>query len=122
MLLETPCCDSVGKHKESSFIAHFLIEPFDQQFVLVIQHGVESGSADVAIARTVNGVAELHVVSRHGFRDRIGGSSHLKKATRHFLPRADLRKSSVAFAIEIYLERFLVRSDIHFRLHASKKS
>jgi hypothetical protein len=41
----------------------------------------------------------------------------MKKATRYFLPRADFGKGSIAFGIEINLERFLIRSDIHLGFH-----
>ena len=41
----------------------------------------------------------------------------MKKATRYFLPRADFGKGPIAFGIEINLERFLIRSDIHLSFH-----
>ena len=41
----------------------------------------------------------------------------MKKATRHFLPRADFGKGTVALGIEINLERFLIRPDIHLSFH-----
>src|SRR5213082_2558886 len=41
----------------------------------------------------------------------------MKKATRYFLPRADFGKGPIAFGIEINLERFLIRSDIHLGFH-----
>ena len=41
----------------------------------------------------------------------------MKKATRYFLPGADFGKGPIALGIEINLERFLVRSDIHLGFH-----
>ena len=41
----------------------------------------------------------------------------MKKATRYFLTRADFSKGPVALGIEINLERFLIRSDIHLGFH-----
>jgi hypothetical protein len=41
----------------------------------------------------------------------------MKTATRYFLPRADFGKGPIAFGIEINLERFLIRPDIHLSFH-----
>ena len=41
----------------------------------------------------------------------------MKKATRYFLPRANFSKGPIALGIEINLERFLIRSDIHLGFH-----
>lgn len=41
----------------------------------------------------------------------------MKKATRYFLTRADFSKGPVALEIEINLERFLIRPDIHLSFH-----
>ena len=86
----------------------------------MVEHRLEPGAADVAIGRAVNRVAELHVVGRHRFCDRAGGAADLKKSPRHFLAGANFGKRSVAFPIEIDLERLLVRSDIHLRVHRFK--
>src|SRR5262249_27006496 len=44
------------------------------------------------------------------------------KTTRHFLTAADLGKCPVLCAIEVNLERFSVRSDIHLRFHSNPSS
>ena len=41
----------------------------------------------------------------------------MKKATRYFLPRANFGKGPIALGIEINLERFLIRPDIHLGFH-----
>src|SRR5437773_5634369 len=120
MLLEAARRDGVGKNKKRARVPHLLIEPLEQKPVLVVEHRLEPGPANVAIGRAINRVAELHVVSRHRLRDRAGCAANLEKATRHFLPGADFRESPVALPVEIDLERFLVRSDIHLRVHGKK--
>ena len=41
----------------------------------------------------------------------------MKKAARYFLARANFSKGPIALGIEINLERFLIRSDIHLGFH-----
>ena len=83
----------------------------------MIEHGPETNPADVAVGWTVDRVAEGHVIGRHCFRDGPGGAAYMKKAARYFLPRANFSKGPIALGIEINLERFLIRSDIHLGFH-----
>ena len=105
VLLETARRDRVGKNKKRALVAHLLVQPLDQQVILMIEHRLQPVAADVAIARAINRVAELHVVGRHGFRDRAGGAADLEKPPRHFLAGADFRKGAVFLRVEIDLER-----------------
>ena len=41
----------------------------------------------------------------------------MKKATRYFLTRADFSKGPIALGIEINLERFPIRPNIHLSFH-----
>ena len=109
-----------AKTKNVRSSPELFVEPLDQQSVLVIEHRLEPRATDVAIGRAVNRVAKLHVVGRHGLRDRAGRAADLEKAPRHFLPGADLGEGPVAFDVEIDLERFFVRSDFHLRVHRFK--
>ncbi len=117
VLLKTARRHGVGENKKGADAAELLVQAFDQQVVFVIEHGLEAGSAHVAIRRTVNRVAEGHVVGGHRFGDGPRRAAHVEKAAGHFLARADLGKGAVFLRVEVYLERFFVRPEIHFRLH-----
>ena len=106
-----------AKTKKVRSSPEFLVQAFDQQTVLVIEHGLEALSADIAVGWSVNRVAKRHVVGRHRFRDGPGRAADMEKAARHLLASADLGERSVFLRIEIDLERFLVRPDIHLRVH-----
>ena len=43
----------------------------------------------------------------------------MEKTARHFLSGADLGEGAVFICVEINLERFLVRPDIHLGLHTN---
>ena len=118
VLLETARRHRVGKNKKRALASELRVQPLDQERVFVIEHRLQTLAADVAIGRSVNRIAESHVVGRHGFRDRSRRAADVKKSPRHFLPRADLRERPVFLRVEIDLERLLVRSHIHLRVHA----
>src|ERR1039457_4606886 len=46
VLLETARCHRVGENEKCSLIAKFGIEPFDQKIVLVVEHCLQSHTAD----------------------------------------------------------------------------
>ena len=110
VLLETARRHRVGKNEKCSLIAELRIEPFEQKFVFVIEHRLEPHPADISIGRSVDRVAERHVVGRHRFGDRAGRAAHMEKPARHFLAGADLRERPVLLGVQINLERLLVRS------------
>src|SRR4029077_13657535 len=117
MLLEAARRDRIGENEEDPVGAELLIEPLNQEAVLVIEHGRKPDPAHVTIGRAINRITEPHVIGRHRFRDRAGRPAGLKEAPRYFLSRSDLREGTVFTAIEINLERFLVRSDFHLWVH-----
>src|SRR5207253_6836069 len=71
----------------------------------VIEYRLEPGTRNIAFSVPVDGVAHLHVISRHALGDRPRGAADPEKPAHHFLPRADLGKSAVPTRIEINLER-----------------
>src|SRR6266550_2242899 len=88
----------------------------------MIEHRPETDAADITVGRSINSVAERHVVSRHRLCDCARGAADKKEPARDFLAGANFRESPVTFGVEINLERFLIRPDIHLRFHISKMS
>ena len=101
------CGHRICKDKKGRFIAARVGKPLLEQRELVFEHSQGSLPADVSSAAAVDGVAELHVVSRDGFGDRSGCAAGEKKPTSDLLPRAYLGKGAVFRAIEIDLEHLL---------------
>ena len=85
----------------------------------MVQHRLQPDAAYIAVSRTVNGIAECHVVSGHRLRDGSGRAAHVEKPARYFLARTNLGKCPIFLGIQIDLERLLVRADIHLRAHTN---
>jgi hypothetical protein len=100
----------VGKNKKAGRRAAFLLQAFQQQRVLVVQHGFQPLAADIAIGMAVNGVADGHVVGRNGLGDGAGGAADAEEPPGHLLPGADFRKGAVFGRVQIDLERLLMRA------------
>jgi hypothetical protein len=83
----------------------------------MIEHRSETDAADITVGRSINRVAERHVVSRHRLCDCARGAADKKEPPCHFLAGANFREGPVTFGVEINLERLLVRSDIHLGFH-----
>ena len=99
----------IGEDEEPRLLAALAVEPLDEQPVLVFEHRLQAGPADVAIAVPVDGVAEGHVVGRHGLGDGAGRASDAEEPARHFLARANLGERAVFDGIQVHLERLGVR-------------
>ena len=69
--------------------------------VLVVEHGFQPLTGDVALALAVNGVADGHVVSRDAFGNRAGRAAHVEEPPHHFLACADLGKRAVTALVEV---------------------
>jgi hypothetical protein len=115
--LEASGGDGIGEHKEGPMAADLFVESLDQEVVFSIQHRLQPDAPYVTISGTVDGVAERHIVGRHRFSDSAGGATHLKKPAGYLLTGPDFGERAVLLGIEINLERFFVRSDIHFGVH-----
>src|SRR5438128_679982 len=83
----------------------------------MVQHRPETDAADIPVGRSVNRVAEGHVVSRHRLCDCARGAADKKEPARDFLAGSNFREGPVTFGVEINLERLLVRPDIHLGFH-----
>ncbi len=119
VLLETSGRNGVRENKKCALVSKLFFQALQQKVVLVVEHCVQAHPTHVTIGRSVDRVAEGHVVSRHRFCNRPGGAADVKKSARYFLPRADFGERSVLRPIEIDLERLTVRPDVHLRLHAA---
>src|SRR5947199_3341296 len=94
-LFETARSDGVAEDKECFLCAEFSIQSFDQKIVLVVEHRLETDTADVAVGRSVNGVAKCHVIGRHRLGDCAGCAAHAKESARYLLSRTNFSKSAI---------------------------
>ena len=87
--------------------------------MLVIEHRVQTGAADIALGVPVNGVADRHVISRDGFGNGARRAANAKKPARHFLAGANLGEGSVFIGVQVDLKGFLMRAK-DFACHVSR--
>src|SRR5213593_4114844 len=98
----TPSCHRIREDEKARRCAPLLIQPLLQQEELASQHRLQALSADIAIARSVDRIADRHVVSGHGLGYRAGSTSNAKEPPRDFLAGPDLDTSPVLARIEVY--------------------
>src|SRR5207253_6867674 len=79
--------------------------PLDVKVKFAVEHRLESAARNVPVSLPIHGIADLHVVSRHALGDRPRRATDPEKPAHHFLPCADLGKSTVPAGIKIDLER-----------------
>src|SRR5215471_2222963 len=84
-ILKTARCDSIGEDEECFFGAEFLVETLDEKIVLVVEHRSKTHAANVTVGGSVNGVAECHIVGRHGLGDCAGCAAYAKESARYLL-------------------------------------
>ena len=61
----------------------------------MIEHCLEPHTANVAVGRSVNGVAESHVIGGHGLGDCAGCAAHAKESARYLLSRANFSEGAI---------------------------
>ena len=61
----------------------------------VIQHFLETKATDVAVGRSINCIAECHVVGGHGLGDGACCAAHAEKSPRYFLTGANFSEGPV---------------------------
>src|SRR5262245_4208529 len=84
-LLETASGNGIGEGEELSGAAPLLVQSFDQEQVLMFEHGGESPAADVAVGGAVDSIADDHVVSGNGLRNGVGSRADAEEPARYFL-------------------------------------
>src|SRR5262245_41696493 len=116
-LFEAARRDGIGEDKECLLGSKFSIQPFDQKIVFMIEHFLEPHAADVAVGRSVNGVAKCHIIGGHGLGDRAGCTANAEESARYLLSRANFSESAILRRIQIDVESLLVGPDLHLRIH-----
>src|SRR5262245_8195190 len=116
-LFETASRNGIGEDKECFLGSKLFIQPFDQKIVFMIEHFLEPHTANVAVGWSVNGVAESHVIGRHGLGDCAGCAAHAKKPARYLLSRTNFCEGAILRCIQIDMESFLVSADLHLWIH-----
>ena len=94
-LLETACGNCVSKNKECLLGAELFVKPLDQKIVLMVEHCLETHTTDVAVCRAINGIAERHVVGRHGLGDGAGCAAHAEESAGYFLAGANFSEGPI---------------------------
>src|SRR5579859_4414321 len=97
----------VSKSEESCVAAALVFEPFQEQVIFVIQHGLEPPPADIALRRTIDSVADGHIVGGNGLGHGLGGSADAKEPAGNLLPGADLREGAITPGILVDPQRLL---------------
>ncbi len=106
-----PRRDGIGEREKGGGIAAASGEAFDVQILLVVEHVLESLTADVARSFAVDGITDLHVVGGNAFCDGASRTTDAEKPAGDFLPGADLCECPVATLVEISLEGFISGGD-----------
>src|SRR4029077_5379045 len=94
-LFETARCNRVGENKECLLSAEFSIQAFNEKIIFVVEHCLETNTADVAVSRSINRVAECHVVGGHGLGDRAGCAADAEESARYFLAGANFSEGPI---------------------------
>ena len=116
-LLEAARGDRVGEDKKCFFGPKFSVESLDEEIVLVIQHCLETHAADIALRRSINRIAECHVVGRHGLGDSARCAAHAKESARYFLSRTNFSERPILGWIQIDVEGLLISANLHLWIH-----
>jgi len=95
----------IGESEERCTFAAFLTQPLHVEIKFAVEHRLEPAARNISVSVPVDGVADLHVISRHALGDRPRSAADPEKPAHHFLACADLGKSAVPTRIEINLER-----------------
>src|SRR5260370_18447219 len=94
-LFKTARRDRVGENKKCLLGAEFSIQSLEEKIVFVGEHCLETNAADVAVSRSINRVAECHVVGGHGLGDRAGCAADAEESARYFLAGANFSEGPI---------------------------
>src|SRR5207244_13249554 len=94
-VLKTAGRDRVRIHEKPGCRTPFGFEPFLKQTVFVIQHGVETMTADITVSRAIDCVAHRHVISGYGLGDRTRSAADPEAPAPYLLAGADSRGGAV---------------------------
>src|ERR1700756_3380557 len=85
----------VGENEERSIIATVLSQALHVEPKFMIEHRLKPTARNVSVSVSVDGVAYLHVVSRHALGDCPRSAADTEKPAHYFLPGANLGKGAV---------------------------
>src|SRR4030095_12141134 len=105
---ETARRNGIGEDEERFLGSKFLVQPFDQKIVFMIEHFLEPHAANVAVGRSVNGVTKCHVIGGHGLGDCAGCAAHAKESACSLRSRANFSEGAILGEIQINVESLLV--------------
>jgi hypothetical protein len=108
----------VGEGKEGAFRTDLLVEAFDEQVVLVVEHLAETLTTDEAGALPVDRVGEGHVVGRDGLGHGPSGSPDMEEKACHLLAGPDFGEGAVDRLRHVDLKGLLVRLQLELIDHA----
>src|SRR5438552_9585095 len=87
--------DCVRESEKYAFVSTRFVESLKKQIELVLQHRLKALTTDVTLTRAVNCIANGHVVSGNGLRNRTCGDCRSDKQTLDLLSRAYFGKCAV---------------------------
>src|SRR5439155_796368 len=82
----------ISESEERSVVAALLSQPLHVEVKFAIEHRLQPVARNIAVCVPVDGVAHLHVVSRHALGDCARSAADSEKPAHHFLSAADLGK------------------------------
>ena len=108
--------DGICKNKESPIISCRGSQAFDEELFFVFQHGLQALAAHIPSRGAIDGIAEGHVVGRHGFCNRSSCTPCGEKLAGHFLPRSDFGECAVESIVQIHPQRLASGPSIGVRV------
>ena len=97
--------NGIRKNKESPVVSCCGSQAFDEELLLVFQHGLEALAAHIAARGTIDGVAEGHVVGGHGFCNSSSSTSCREEVPGHLLTGSDFGECAVESVVQIHPQR-----------------
>src|SRR5258708_36046075 len=92
--LKVQSLNRISKRKKTRGF-YSMRQPFGEQLIFMIEHSHQTVFAYIAFASTVDGIAEFHVIGRHGFSNGATRSAYFKKVGCCLLPGSYLCKRTV---------------------------
>ena len=105
---ETAGDHGVGKREKSGVVAAFIAQALDVELEFPLQHRLQPRTGNVAVAPSVNRIADNHVVGRNAFGDGSRSGAYPEKPAHHLLTGADFGESAVPSGIEVDLQGLVV--------------
>src|SRR5690554_7109059 len=103
LLSKIYCCNRICIRKKQFIRIGFTINSLFDKINFVREHLSKPCFSNVSsiILDSINGIAEVFAVSRHGLRDGTRSTPNSKKITHCFLPGTNLGKTTVNVLVQI---------------------